>query len=221
MAASIDGKISTASRESFLLGSKHDWRRMDELRAQADAILNGAGTIRSDNPPVRVRDEGLRSQRKERGKPATPWNILASNSAAIDFDARIFKEPDSHVVMLSPEQARRQFDGRPLPTNFEVSYHGAKELDLTAALHWLKTQHVELLLVEGGGTLNGELLRLGAVDEVFLTIAPSLIGGKTAPTPFDGPGLGLETLQQMELVSCEMRDNEVFLRYLRDSTLEP
>ena len=59
-AVSADGKIAPSSRARVRLGSDRDRRRMDLLRASADAVLIGAGTLRAEDPPLQVRSEALR-----------------------------------------------------------------------------------------------------------------------------------------------------------------
>ena len=55
MAISVDGRINSYRRERFSLGSEHDRRLMDVLRERADAIIIGAGTVRHDGHPMRIR----------------------------------------------------------------------------------------------------------------------------------------------------------------------
>ena len=72
MAMTADGKITSAGREYAAFTSRHDKRSMDRLRAEADAVLVGAGTLRTDDPPLTVRDPAMRAHRESLGKPPAP-----------------------------------------------------------------------------------------------------------------------------------------------------
>jgi 2,5-diamino-6-(ribosylamino)-4(3H)-pyrimidinone 5'-phosphate reductase len=73
---------------------------------------------------------------------------------------------------------------------------------------------IRRVLVEGGGSLNFELLRLGLVDEVQLYLAPTIFGGATAPTLADGAGLLRADAVALERVQVEpWQDGGLVLRY--------
>ncbi len=92
---------------------------------------------------------------------------------------------------------------------------GERQLDLTAALEWLRRQwKVKRLICEGGGELNDAMFRAGLVDEVHLTICPKIFGGRDAPTISDGSGFEqLARAAQLELKSRRLANGEVFLVY--------
>jgi len=96
----------------------------------------------------------------------------------------------------------------------EMYAMGEGRVDLSAAMHTLGELGTERVLVEGGGTLNFELLRLGLVDEVHVYIAPMIFGGASAPTLADGGGLPHDAaikLVQSGVVVDD--DGGVLLRY--------
>ena len=78
MAASVDGKITSATREYPRFTSAHDRETMDRLRAEADAILVGAGTARADDPLLHVRTDEMRNYRRSLGRPEALDRVLAS-----------------------------------------------------------------------------------------------------------------------------------------------
>ena len=84
MAMTADGKITSAYGEYPRFTSSYDSKNMDRLRARADALLVGAGTIRADNPILRVRDAGMREHRRELGKPEGLMKVLVTAGAEID-----------------------------------------------------------------------------------------------------------------------------------------
>jgi 2,5-diamino-6-(ribosylamino)-4(3H)-pyrimidinone 5'-phosphate reductase len=91
---------------------------------------------------------------------------------------------------------------------------GDGRVDLSAAMVTLYEEGIRRLLVEGGGRLNFELLRLGLVDEVQIFIGPVIFGGSSAPTLADGAGLSRNA--EIKLIRTEVDvddDGGVLLRY--------
>jgi 2,5-diamino-6-(ribosylamino)-4(3H)-pyrimidinone 5'-phosphate reductase len=80
-------------------------------------------------------------------------------------------------------------------------------------LERLKKQGVDRLLVEGGGELNWLLLREDLIDELFFTLAPSLLGGRDAPTPIEGEGLSMAQQHRLKLLEVERVGDELFTRW--------
>ena len=87
-------------------------------------------------------------------------------------------------------------------------------MDLPVALSTLKEIGIDHLMVEGGATLNFELLRLGLVDELTAYVAPLVLGGESAPTLAAGPGLVRSAAIPLKLVNVEAwEDGGVLLQY--------
>jgi riboflavin-specific deaminase-like protein len=215
MAMTADGKIAPVTDEVFVLGSRADWQRMDQLRAQADAILNGARTIRRDDPPVRVRSASLREERVRAGQTPTPINVIVTNSRGISPQARIIHEPGAQVWVFHPAAVREKVA---LPADLlNVALYPCDEhaVSIGEVLRRLGREGVRVLLAEGGGELNWSLLEGDWVDELFLTVVPRLLGGREAPTPFGGRGLGRADMRELALVACQPCGDEVFLHYRR------
>jgi 2,5-diamino-6-(ribosylamino)-4(3H)-pyrimidinone 5'-phosphate reductase len=96
----------------------------------------------------------------------------------------------------------------------EVFVLGESAVDLAGALEKLHDLGVERLMVEGGATLNAELLHLGLVDEVTMYVAPMVFGGASAPTLADGPGFTRDEAIPLELVDVERCEGGgLLLRY--------
>lgn len=81
VAVSVDGYIDDLSDRRLVLSHAADWEEVRSLRAESDAILVGAETIRRDNPALVTRDERLRELRAERGLPADPVKVTLSRNA--------------------------------------------------------------------------------------------------------------------------------------------
>ncbi len=96
----------------------------------------------------------------------------------------------------------------------EVFVDDSPRVDLTKMMLTLKKIGVDHLMVEGGGTINFELMRLGLVDELMIYVAPMIFGGANAPTPADGMGILRENALEMHLTSVEQWDDGgVILKY--------
>jgi 2,5-diamino-6-(ribosylamino)-4(3H)-pyrimidinone 5'-phosphate reductase len=213
MAMTADGKITSASREEPAFASRLDRKTMDRLRAEADAVLVGAGTLRADDPPLHVRDPEMKARRSALGKPDGLVNVLVTASAQIDPHSRFFTGGTATGrIVATVEDAPKDHLAR-LAEVAEVWTVGRGAVDLLALLTRLKARGIERLLVEGGGELNWGFLRDDLVDELYVTIAPALLGGRDAPTPFEGDGLPMAGRRRMRLVSSEVVDGEIFCRY--------
>jgi 2,5-diamino-6-(ribosylamino)-4(3H)-pyrimidinone 5'-phosphate reductase len=213
MAMTVDGKITSAAREYPRFASDHDRKNMDILRARADAILVGAGTIRADNPSLLVRDAGMREYRKSLGKTKGPMKVLVTAGAAIGTDYRFFSEDDGGVRLVAtteevPEEKLVAFQGKA-----EVLKIGSGAVDLPGLLAELRRRGVDELLAEGGGETNWRLIDADVVDEFFITVAPSLLGGRDAPTAVEGEGLAMELQIRLRLLEMRREGDEIFCRY--------
>jgi 2,5-diamino-6-(ribosylamino)-4(3H)-pyrimidinone 5'-phosphate reductase len=213
MAMTADGKITSAGREHPRFASEHDRRQMDRLRAEADALLIGAGTLRADNPVWDVRTEEMRDYRRSLGKPAGLLRVLVTASARIDESSRFFDEADVADRIVAtvedvPEERVAVFAGKA-----QVWKLGRSSVNLGDLMCRLGERGVGRLLVEGGGELNWELLRDDLVDELHVTIAPVLLGGREAPTPFEGQGLPMKLQRRLRLEEVRREGDELFCRW--------
>jgi 2,5-diamino-6-(ribosylamino)-4(3H)-pyrimidinone 5'-phosphate reductase len=213
MAMTADGKITSARREEPRFTSRRDKKTMDRLRAEADAVLVGAGTLRADDPPLHIRDAEMKAYRRSLGKPDALVNVLVTASAAVDPTSRFFLEdPAATRIVATVEETPADRVAR-LAEVAEVWTVGRGAVDLPELLSRLKARGIERLLVEGGGELNWGFVRDGLVDELFVTIAPALLGGRDAPSLCEGEGLAMVDRVRLRLVSSEVVDGEIFCRY--------
>jgi 2,5-diamino-6-(ribosylamino)-4(3H)-pyrimidinone 5'-phosphate reductase len=213
MAMTADGKITSARREEPAFTSRYDKLMMDTLRAEADAVLVGAGTLRADDPPMSVRDPEIRARRRSLGKPEGLVNVLVTASAEVDPGSRFFTDrtaEDRIVATVADAPAERLARLAPVATVWTV---GRGAVDLPELLARLRARGIERLLVEGGGEMNWGFVRADLVDELYVTIAPTLLGGRDAPTPCEGDGLPMAEQRRLRLLSADVKDGEIFCRY--------
>ena len=214
MASSLDGKITSYAYEPPTFTSPYDHARMDFWRAEADALIIGAGTLRIDNPPLHVRDKASQEKRMTLGKPRDLVTVVVSRSCAIPENNRFFTSPHiTRRILATVSNPPHEALAR-IPKNVDVFCSEAQTIDVIAVLDYLKGDYgVESVLLEGGGVLNWDFAAVQAIDEVCVTLAPTLIGGTQAPTLLEGAGFTLQNRTHLELVTCEPIENELFLRY--------
>ncbi|APC34538.1 deaminase [Nocardiopsis dassonvillei] len=214
-AMSVDGRIDDTGPERLRLSNEADFAEIDELRAECDAILVGAGTLRADNPGLLVRSPLLRERRRERGRTAHLLKALVTRSGEFDPAARFFSTGDAGAVVYTGgagvDTARRALADRPA----EVVDAGDPPT-VRAVLADLADRGVGRLLVEGGGHIHTLFLTSGLVDELRLAVAPFLVGQEDAPR-FVVPGAFPQTPDApMRLVEARALGDVAVLRYRLD-----
>lgn len=207
-AMSADGKISSIERRQVRISGSEDMDRVKLLRAESDAVMVGVGTVLADDPSLRVKSEGLRKMRRDRGLPEGPLRVVV--------DSRARTPPTAEVLgvgcILAVSKAASEEQLAPLRKKCEIVVAGDEKVDLEEILSILKKKGVERLMVEGGATLNWSLIEAGLVDEISVYVGPMIIGGAGAPTLVDGPGLSGD-YPKLELISADLIDGGVLLRW--------
>jgi len=221
MAMTADGKIATANQAVSSFGSSQDFEHLLELRATADAVMTGAGTLKAQ-PDITLGSgpARFRRMRKEHGLVDAPVRIIVSGSGKIDPKAKMFSSKDGPIIILTTERMPKTRYQRLEQSSESVYVCGKNEVDFPSALNWLRSEwDVKRLLCEGGGQLNGSLLATGLVDEIHLTICPQIFGGRNAPTITDRSLADrLIDAKQFKLKSMQRKNDEIFLVYQARST---
>ncbi|HEY3857511.1 MAG TPA: dihydrofolate reductase family protein [Verrucomicrobiae bacterium] len=217
MVMTADGKIAPVSRKFEPFAGPRDHEHLLELRATADAVMSGARTVDSDKVNLGPGPARFRRQRIKRGLSEYNLRIIVTGRGTIDPEAEIFKHRFSPIIILTSGLAsvRNLRSLRGLAD--EVKVVGEKQIDFDNALRWLRSKwKVKRLLCEGGGEVNAALFRSGLVDELHLTIAPVIFGGRSAPTIADGEGVErLVDAAALKLVSMKRVKADLFLVYRR------
>ena len=214
VAMTADGKIDTFERRGATISSKRDKERVDKMRADADAVMVGGRTLIDENPKLTVKSADLRAEREARGLATNPVKVGIASSADLEPASDFLTAGPARIVIFTTQKTSKDqlefLRGR----GVEVFVHDTDRVDLPQALHTLQELGIHRLMVEGGATLNFELLRLGLVDEVTAYIAPLVFGGESAPTLASGPGLVRSAAIPLKLVDAEAwEDGGVLLHY--------
>jgi 2,5-diamino-6-(ribosylamino)-4(3H)-pyrimidinone 5'-phosphate reductase len=214
VAMTADGKIDTFERKGSAISSKRDKERVDELRAAADGILVGGKTLLDEQPKLTVRSEALREGRIQRGLSPNPIKVGVATVADISLESDFIKAVNARVVIFTTSQTSISQIEILRAHGVEVFVHDELRVDLTKMMLTLKKIGVDHLMVEGGGTMNFELMRLGLVDELMIYLAPMIFGGASAPTLADGFGLIRSNAVALKLLNVETQeDGGILLRY--------
>jgi len=210
-ATSVDGKLSTRERRQVRISGDEDFDRVDRLRAAADAVLVGVGTVLADDPHLGVKSEDRRIERLRNGRPANPARVVADSRARTPPDATCLNADAETYLLVSaaaPEDRRTALR----EAGATVIEAGDDRVDLPAAFESLETEGVDRLLAEGGGELIYSLFEAGLVDELSVFVGSLVVGGREAPTLADGEGF-VEGFPALELVSVDRLDDGVVLEY--------
>ena len=207
VAMTADGKIDTFERKGAAISSKWDRQRVDELRATVDGILVGGKTLHDEQPKLTIKSEALRVERIQRGLSPNPIKVGVATMVNIPLDSDFIKAGDTRVVIFTTSQTSISQIELLRAHGVEVFVDGAPHVDLNKMMLTLKKIGVDHLMVEGGGTVNFELIRLGVVDEIILYVAPMLFGGATAPTLADGLGLTRSEAVPLKLMNVETHED--------------
>jgi 5-amino-6-(5-phosphoribosylamino)uracil reductase len=207
---SADGRAAFRGR-SGPLGDDGDRALFHALREQADAVLAGTGTLRTERYGRLIRDAERRARRTAAGLEAEPLAAVISRSGTrIPLEIPLFAEPAARILLFSPTEP--ELAGVRAGVQFART-DPARAHPLRDVLRALRLEHdVRLLLCEGGPTLFAALLRERLLDDLFLTIVPKLAGGDSGPA-LTGAGPPLSELAQLRIVWLLARRDSLYVRY--------
>ena len=227
-----DGKIADRDRRAARFGSPADQKHLEQRIAAVDAVMMGAGTLRAYGSSLSVRDPQLLTQRQTQGKPPQPIQIICSASGHLDPNWHFFQQPFPRwlITLRSPD---REWYSIPSPSTpvFEKILQASAlpntppnipQVDWAILGQNLWDLGIHSLGILGGGTLVASLLAQKAIDELYLTLCPFILGGTNAPTLVDGSGFLPSEAIVLTLCQSTIVENEVFLHYrLQYPSLNP
>lgn len=220
MVSSIDGKATSGGKASSI-GSAMDHTIMRTLRSQADAVMIGSGTLRAEKLTLTV-PENLARTRRAHGLNPQPLAVIPTTSGDLPLQENLLGySPETLLILASSEIPKERLANLSSLARIEVvapneTAMPTPGIDLIRALETLKERYaVDVLLVEGGPYLNHALVRMGLADELFLTLAPKILGGKRpeVATIIEGPPLLSHQETKPEVVTVHLSESELLLRY--------
>jgi riboflavin biosynthesis pyrimidine reductase len=209
MIASADG-AATVDGRAGRLGNATDQHLLGLLRALADVVIAGAGTVVTEGyGPARAREQ-YQAMRVAAGQPPAPVMAVVSNQLRLDFTSRYFTEAVQRPIVVTcaaapPDLLRAAHDVA------DVVVAGAKVVDPKLMVGALAERGYTRLLCEGGPTFLGAAVEADALDELCLTISPLLVGGPSRRV-LDGPVI--EPPAAMRLTQLLVDDDDLlYARY--------
>lgn len=204
MIESVDGRVAVEGR-SGPLGGPADRELFHALRARCDAVMAAAGTVRAERYGPTIRDAEVREQRRAAGLRAQPFAVIVTRSLDLAPDLPLLADPDSHVIIVGPTT------GTLTGTAATVDY--IREEALADALAELRDRFdVGLVVCEGGPSLNGSLLREDLIDELFVALSPTLVGGDVGSSLI--ADAGPPVMRSMHLRMLLEYESQLYARYV-------
>jgi riboflavin biosynthesis pyrimidine reductase len=204
--------------------SRHDRMVMGILRAVADAVIVGAGTLRSA-PGHRWTAQQIAPDyaasytalRASRGLPPAPLQVIVTARGALDLAQPVFRTPDLPVLILTTDAGYAHLRHESLPAHITVTVGGATRITARDVLReTCATAPGRIYLTEGGPTLMGDFFAERQLDELFLTLAPQVAGRDGAserPSFVAGRALAPGQPTWGDLISVKHGGSFLFLRY--------
>lgn len=208
MVETLDGRVAIDGR-SGPIGNRADRELFHGLRTQGDAVMVGAGTLRTERyGPVTKSDE-LRERRRRDGLAPDAVTCVVSGRLELPPDLPLLQDPGSEVLILTASHDEPpDVPSRCECIRGEIGPHG---LELAPLLGRLRSDHgIRSIVCEGGPSLNESLFQEGLVDELWLALAPKIAAGE-ALTMVSGPVL--RPVRELSLVAVLESEDHLFMRY--------
>ncbi len=204
-ALSLDGRIAARTGRSKWISSEASRRKVHRLRAQADGIVVGIGTVLQDDPLLTVR--GVRGTSR-------PWRVVLDSTLRIPLRAKVLG-PDAETLVATTRRApEAKVEAlRKKGVTVEIFAPDRRgRVPLRPLLRRLGDRGMQHLLVEGGEGLYTAFIEAGEVDKFALFFAPLLLGGEGSPTLLRGRGFpSPEKALVLEEVRWRRIDRDLFL----------
>lgn len=211
--STIDGKVAVRKAGYWPIGSYRDYQVLTELRAEADALVHGKHTATLFPTLTSLANPEFLALRKRFGKAAPLLYIVISGHPNAELIGNLRNPAGIRPLLVTREEAV-------LPEGAgevcDVVRLGERLVDLDLLAEYLEGRGIRNVLVEGGPSLLGSFLAHDFIDEVFLTVAPKVVGsGKQDETltMVEGQLLPPEQSARFELLSAKKEGDELFLRY--------
>jgi len=164
-AMSLDGRIGKDG-ERVKFSNELDKKRVHEMRSTVDAVMVGINTILIDNPKLTAHHSETKKN---------PMRIVVDSDARTPLDSRVMNGEARTIIAVSQGASENKVQNLQ-KKGAEVIKSGGTTVDLTLLIDKLHRRGIKTLLLEGGGTLNHSMLSLDLIDEIYLTIAPRILG---------------------------------------------
>jgi diaminohydroxyphosphoribosylaminopyrimidine deaminase/5-amino-6-(5-phosphoribosylamino)uracil reductase len=206
----LDGKVATAMGDREWILSDESKNKLQELRADYDAIMVGVNTIIRYNPQLNCKMSG--------GK--NPIKIVLDSYGRTPTNSKIFIKTNSeniksNVIIVVNNYTSEEKISELIATGAEVikcSDEDSHRISLKKLMSILAKKDITSILSEGGGNLHFSELEEKVADKVNIFLTPKIVGGKDAPTPVEGEGISLmSSAINIKNVSYTNLGNDIFI----------
>lgn len=202
LAISLDGKIVDPAHPQVMLGTAYDRKLMQVIRAKADVVIFGASTLKASRQAVRVKVSKNRPQ---------IVNAVISASGKLPADLPFWDDPKVIRFVFTTgagyAAAVESCKGRAF-----VVLAGQDVLDPRLVFKRLLDSGLKRILVEGGGETMALFLGASLVQELYVTLTPKILGGRTSPTLVGGDKV-LDPQPRLGLLRSKKVGDELYLHY--------
>lgn len=226
LAMTADGKIADFARSPARFASQTDKSHLERQISLVDGVLFGAGTLRAYGTTLPISDARLLHERKARNQPLQPIHLVCSASGNLNPQLPFFQQPVPRWLLTTStgaqfwQKSNRESFERILVADLTAENRESdKTIPHLNTINWrnaltqLSVLGLQKLAILGGGQLVASLLAVDSIDELWLTVCPSILGGVTAPTPVEGRGWLAHQAHPLELLEAKTIGQEVFLHY--------
>jgi len=202
----VDGRLASKTRFSQL-SCPHDLRRLHELRAWSDAVMVGANTVIIDDPSLRVKYVHGRN----------PVRVVVDGLLRTPISARVYTLKTAKTIVFTTRRAPLDKVEALRGLGVEVVVVGDEPpIDMRLVVEGLYDRGYRRVMAEGGGTLLWSLFKDGVVDELWVTLAPYIFGGRDAVSLVEGEGFSsTEDAVKLEPLSFKLCEcgREIHIKY--------
>lgn len=182
-AMTLDGKIATYTGDSKWVTGEEARLHVHELRKRYSAIMVGIGTVLADDPMLNCRIE----------QGVDPVRVVCDSKLRIPLTSQMVKTAKDIPTIVCYAQGEDEKLQSLKNAGIELIQNDSDDgqVDFTEIMKELGKRQIDSVIVEGGGTFHGTVLKSGLVKKIYCYIAPKLIGGKDAKSPVEGDGFSL------------------------------
>jgi 5-amino-6-(5-phosphoribosylamino)uracil reductase len=208
---SLDGYLDDSAPQRLLLSSDADLDRVDGLRADCDAILVGAATVRSDNPRLQVRSRARVGQRARAGRSPSPAKVTLTARAKLDPGASFFTSGTGEKLVYCSSDTLDT--AREALGEVATVIDGGAPVRMRAISEDLHRRGVRRLLVEGGAIVLSQFLLEDVADELHVAVAPFLVGDAAGRRFLEAGHYPWTAQHRARLLGTSVLGDVVVLRY--------
>ncbi|MBO0888659.1 2,5-diamino-6-(ribosylamino)-4(3H)-pyrimidinone 5'-phosphate reductase [Candidatus Bathyarchaeota archaeon] len=204
-AMSLDGKIATSTGDSQM-SSPEDLRRVHRLRASVDGIMVGFRTLMVDDPKLTVKHV----------RGPNPTRVIVDSNAGTPLDSYVVKTAKDirTIIAVTARAPKKRIEALQRKGATVLICGEGPLVSLKTLLNLLGRLGLQKILLEGGGTLNWNMLRNGLVDEVSVAITPRILGGTEAVSLVAGEGVRLvRDSVKLKLLGASRYGPDLVVRY--------